>query len=329
MSSGGSPPPAPDVVGAAQAQGSQQLANTFAAQQGSLISQKTPYGSLQYSQGPVTPQGNPTYQSTTTLSPAMQALLEGQQGAQQSLIPAAQGLAGQAAGNYSKPMDLSSIGQVENQSFQNQMGLLQPQIDRNTEMANSRLINQGLQPGTEAYQNAMRDVNTGNNNLMLGASQQAINTMPQTYNLANSIYNQPATSLQTMLGDINPQSPTFGNNPQQQVAGAAPLAQAAQAQGQYGLNAYNAQVGQQNSQMNGLFGLGSAGINSGLFGSGSGGGGLISGGSAVGPGGFATNAVDYGGAGALGGLGAAAGTAAWGGAAAGAGDAALMGLALL
>ena len=331
MSGGSDPPPAPDVVGAAQAQGQQQLANTVAAQQGSLVSQYTPYGSLVYSQGPNSPQGNPTYQSQTNLSPAGQNLLTGQQGAQQSLIPGAASLAGQAASNYSRPMDLSSVQGTANQSMQNQMGLLQPTIDHNTEMAQTQAINQGLQPGSEAYQNAMRSVGINNNNLELGAANQAIATEPQTYNLANSIYNQPASSLQTVLGDINPQGPTFGNNPQQQVAQAAPLAQAAQAQGLFGLNAYNAQVGQQNSMQSGLFGLGSAGINSGLF---SLGGGL----SGAGASGLAGNAA----AGAFGGLGGAdaaalglgalgvdAGAAAGTGAIAGGiGDAAMLGLLL-
>lgn len=265
MSSGGSPPPAPDVVGAAAQQGQQQLANTVAAQQGSLVSQYTPYGSLVYSQGPNSPQGNPTYQSQTSLSPAGQNLLTGQQGAQQSLIPGAQSLAGQAASNYSQPMDLSSVGDVANKAYSNYTERLDPQWAHTDEMLDTQLKNQGLQPGTEAYDNAKRLESNAKNDAYTQASTAAIGTMPQTYNLANSIYNQPASSLQTVLGDINPTGPTFGNNPQQQVAQAAPLAQAAQAQGQYGLNAYNAQVGQQNSMNSGLFGLGSAGINSGLF----------------------------------------------------------------
>lgn len=308
MSSSGSPPPAPDVVGAATAQGTQQLANTVEAQQGSLVSQYTPYGSLVYSQGPNSPQGNPTYQSQTTLSHPSQNLLTGQQNAQQSLIPGAQSLANQTASNYSQPMDLSSIQATANQSMQNQMGLLQPTIDHNTEMAQTQAINQGLQPDSEAFQNAMRSVGINNNNLELGAANQAIATEPQTYNLANSIYNQPASSLQTILADINPQGPTFGNNPQQQVAQAAPLASAATAQGQFGLQGYNAQVGQQNSMNSGLFGLGSAGINSGLFNLGGGAGGVGSGVGGAAAGGAASGAVDFGGlAGAAGAAGAASG----------------------
>ena len=265
MSKGGDPPPAPNIVGAAQQQGAAQLSNTIAAQQGSLVSQYTPYGSLVYSQGPNSPQGNPTYQSNTSLSPAGQNLLTGQQGAQQSLIPGAQALAGQVAQNYSQPMNLSSVGDVANQAYQNYTSRLDPQWQHQDEMTETQLVNQGLLPGTEAYDNAMRVEQNSKNDAYTQANTAAINTMPQTYNLANSIYNQPATSLQTVLGDINPQGPTFGNNPQQQVAQAAPLASATQAQGQYALNAYNAQVGQQNSLTIGLFGLGSAGINSGLF----------------------------------------------------------------
>ena len=265
MSSGGSPPPAPDYVGAANAQGQQQIQNTETAQQGSLISQYTPYGSLVYSEGPNSPQGNPTYQSNVSLSPTEQQLLSQQQGAQTGIAPGLSSLTNQVNQSYQNPITPSSLTGLESQVMGNEQQLLQPQMNLTTEQANTQAINQGLQPGSQAYQNAMLAATTQNNNLELGAANQAISQIPTALNVDSTLQNLPATEMGTLLGYSNPTSPTFGNTPNQQVAQAGNTLGAAQSQGTFNQGVYNTQVGQQNSMTSGLFGIGSAGINSGLF----------------------------------------------------------------
>lgn len=68
------PPPAPNYTAAAQATAQGNLEAARAGLAGSLIGQKTPYGSLTYSQSGTDPFGNPMYTATQSLSPEQQEL---------------------------------------------------------------------------------------------------------------------------------------------------------------------------------------------------------------------------------------------------------------
>jgi hypothetical protein len=84
--------------------------------------------------------------------------------------------------------------------------------------------------------------------------------MPQTFQLANSLRNQPLNELNALRTGSQVTNPTFNQVPQQQTTTGANMLGAAQAQGQYDTGLYNANVGANNSMMSGLMGLGSAGI---------------------------------------------------------------------
>lgn len=70
---GGSAPPAPDYVGAANATAAGNKEAAIAAQEGNMINQYTPQGSVTYTQRGTSSAGTPLWSQTVSLSPEQQA----------------------------------------------------------------------------------------------------------------------------------------------------------------------------------------------------------------------------------------------------------------
>lgn len=186
---------------------------------------------------PGTP-GTPATQATntTTLDPRVQSALNSQ--------------FGQLAQNFSKPMDLSSVQDIYDQSYKQQTDRLDPQWAQNDQLQASTLANQGISAGGEAYDNAMRVYNNGKNDAYGQARQNAIATMPQTYQLAAQTYNNPLNEINAIRTGAQTQFNPLSSG----------TLQAAQLQNQSDLDKYNASVSSANSMNSGLFGLGAAGL---------------------------------------------------------------------
>ena len=224
-----SPPPAPDYKSAAEATGKSQQ-----------VSQYTPYGNMVYSADPSAPSG---YRSTISLAPGAQGALDTQMGLSTEMGKLAQEQIPGVREQYSKPMDQSSVQDIANKSYEAQTSRLDPQWDQREEQTRTRLANQGLMSGGEAYGNEMRDFNQGRNDAYQQANLASIQTMPQTYQLASSAYNQPLNTLNALRTGTQIQNPQFG-------PGGQPVnyAGAATQQGQYATGLYNQDVAQANSQ---------------------------------------------------------------------------------
>ena len=236
-----SPPPPPDFKGAAEETGKSQK-----------TSQYTPYGDLVYSADESSPSG---YKSTITLPPQVQETLDTHMGLSREMGDITRGQIPGVQQRYSTPMDLSSVPQVADKAYETMTARLDPQWERREDMERTRLANQGLVPGGEAYGNAMTDLNQARNDAYQQANLGAISTMPQTYQLATSTYNQPLNIMNALRTGSQIQNPQF----QSPGMGANYLG-AAQSQGQYDQGLYNAAVGESNSFNSGLFGLGAAGL---------------------------------------------------------------------
>lgn len=259
-----SPPPAPDYTSAANAtsQGSVQaaIANNLLNQRNTY----TPLGSQTFTQTGSTQVPGiggqpafdiPQYSQNINMTPQGNALYQGQLGLSQGLLDTANNSLGQTQASLGAPQDFSSVGDIANQSYAAQTARLDPQWQANTQQEQTALANQGLSPGGEAYDNAMRVFNQGKNDAYTQARQASIATMPQTFQLASAQRMQPLTELNALRTGAQPQMPTFQPVPSAGgIQGPNDLA-AAQAQTQYGQGLYNSQVGQQNSMMSGLFGL--------------------------------------------------------------------------
>ena len=236
-----SPPAQPDYTGAAQATAA-----------GNRVSQYTPYGSQVYTPDPNYPG---QFQANITLNPQAQQTLDANLGMSAGLGNLALDQLPRVADQYSQPMDLSSVGETQDKAYQAMTSRLDPQWQQREQEQEVKLRNQGLVPGGEAYDNAMRTFNEGRNDAYQQANLGAIQTAPQTYQLANAQYMQPLNTLNAIRTGAQVQNPQFGSTP----AGANYLG-AAQAQGQGNMGLYNAEAGQANAFNQGLFSLGSAAI---------------------------------------------------------------------
>ena len=257
-------------VEAAQATTLGNLAGAQAATQANRINQNTPYASLNYTQG-VDAQGNPTWTANQQLAAPLQSALGNIQG--------------QLASSTANPFDASQYQAQTGQGFTGMEGWdratglinqrLQPQIEQSQERLQAQLANQGIAPGTEAYNRAMTQQGQRTNDLMNQAQlagsqvqnqmqgqslaqQQANNAaLQQNYAQALQQRNLPLQQLgafqsATQPGYINPYSQAAVAGPD--YLGAFTTSRSADIAQQ---NASNARAANLQS---GLFGLGSSAI---------------------------------------------------------------------
>ena len=256
-----SAPAAPDYTGAAQqtAQGNIDAARVATA--ANRVNQVTPYGSLNYAITGEDPYGNPTWTATTSLSDVGQQLLNNQNQASLGLgstINSALGRTQEMMGQGFNP-NLPSTGINPGQSYQDAyMQRLAPQIAQNREMTTASLANQGIVPGTAAYDNAMRQQAMKENDLLLGATTQGFGVgqqaNQQAFGQELTKYNIPLNTLSALRSGAQVQNPTFVNAPQQATTSGADVLGATQM-------GYNAQMGNFNAQQ-----AAQQGFNSGLMG---------------------------------------------------------------
>lgn len=195
-----SPSPAPDYVGAAQATAQGNLQQAQQATVANRVNQYTPYGSLTYSQ-PSDP--SQPWSSQVNLSPTGQSLLDSlnqsqlgiaglQNGATQGVAntmgngfnfngPGVQGSVGMPGamtgfGGYSPvpTVDPTARTNAENAAYTAATSRLDPQWNTQQDRTQTQLMNQGLVPGGEAYDNAMRDFNFAKNDAYSNARNQAV-----------------------------------------------------------------------------------------------------------------------------------------------------------
>jgi hypothetical protein len=256
-----SAPAAPDYASAARetAQGNLEAARVATA--ANRVNQVTPYGNLDYAMTGEDKYGNPTWTATTSLSDVGQQLLNNQNQTSLGLgstINAALGRTQDVMGQGFNP-NLPSTGMNPGQSYQDAyMQRLAPQIEQNREMNQARLANQGIVPGTAAYDNAMRQQAQKENDLLLGATTQGFGVgqqaNQQAFGQELTKYNLPLNTLSALRTGAQVQNPSFINAPQQATTSGADLLGASQM-------GYNAQMGNFNAQQ-----AAQQGFNSGLMG---------------------------------------------------------------
>lgn len=231
---------------------------------------------------------------TQTLTPDAQAALESQQRVQRALSGLGeQGIeiAREKLGmpfQYTGPEIQTSLGDVGQMPVspgmttqQAIMARLQPQLQQQRSELNTQLINQGLRPGTEAYNTAMQQQSQRENDLLSQAALQGVGTdisaQNQRFNQALQagqfgnvaaqqrlqqqlgLYNQPLNQITALMSGGQIQMPQFQGYQGANVS-AAPIFQAGQAQAQDAMARYNAEQASRNALTSGLFGLGSAAL---------------------------------------------------------------------
>ena len=283
-------PATPDYAGAAVAQGSANLEAARATARLSNPNVYTPYGTQLVSyEGDV-----PTVRQT--LTPTAQKTLEAQQGVELSLANLGSKGAQTASNVLDKPfsfggpdvqtsLDLSGIAKMPvNAGMTGQEAIMQrlePSLARQRTSTETQLINQGLRPGSEAYNNAINLLGQQETdarqqavlqglNLDIGANQQGFGQALEAGKFGNTAQQQalaeaiqlrqlPLNEITALMSGSQIQNPQFGAYSGATVQ-AAPVFAGAQAQGQFDANKYNQEVSQANAQTAGLYSLGGAAL---------------------------------------------------------------------
>lgn len=208
---------------------------------------------------------NAPYTATTTLSPAEQQLYDQNTQLQTGLMGLANAGLGYAQNAMNNPVTMANLpasqvnpGQTGQDAL---MARFQPMMDQSNKALDQKLANQGIMPGSEAYTNAWRTQDQGNNDLMSQAALNGIsvgeNAQNQQFQLQNQLQMQPINLINALRSGNQVQAPQFTSTP------AGPdYTGAAQNTYNANLGAYNAQQAGQNQLMGGLFGLGAASISS-------------------------------------------------------------------
>lgn len=218
----GSAPAPPDPVQTAAAQTGTNVSTAIANANLNNVNQVTPQGTLTYTQTGTHEFTDPTtgktfdipqYTATTEFTPEQQAIFDQAQGAQLGLAKTANTQANFLNDYLGEPIQLGNE-EVESRLFELGRNRLDPVFDERRAAMETKLANQGLMPGTEAYDRAMRDVgqmeNDAYNQLLLSGRSQSIQEQ-----LAQR--NQPINEITALLGGSQVSQPMFQNTPQYQI----------------------------------------------------------------------------------------------------------------
>jgi hypothetical protein len=264
MGKSSSAPPPPDYTAAAKETAAGDLDAARAASAANRVNQVTPYGTLKYTQNPdLDAFGNPTYTATQTLSPEQQKLLDYQNATSIGLGELTGTGLKYVGGMLENPFstkNLPSLGFDPAQVYQDAyMQRLDPQIQQSREQLDQRLANQGITIGSKAYQEAKRQQNQRENDLLLGATTQGFGTglqaRQQGFNELAYGRNEPLNTLNAVRTGAQVTNPSYVSVPQQATTKGADLLGATTAEGNYNTASANANAAQNAGMTQGLFSL--------------------------------------------------------------------------
>jgi hypothetical protein len=220
-------------VQAAQANAQGNLGGALQATAANRINQQTPYGSLSYQQTGTDAQGNPIWSANQQLSPELQNLTQSS-------------LAGLQA-SQANPMYGINPGDTYSNAI---MQRLAPQQSQAREALDAQLANQGIMPGSEAYNRAKTLLGQTQNDALTSA---IVGGM-QTGISAQDLQNKSAANIRNLAtpGYVTPYN-------QAAVAGPDYLS-AYTSQNATEIARQNAEAAQRSAMLGGLAGLGSSAI---------------------------------------------------------------------
>jgi len=255
-----SAPAAPDYTAAAEKTAAGNLEAAKYATKANRVNQYTPYGNLTYKEN-----GDGTWSQTQTLTPQAQATLDKQMQLSNKYADTASQGFDKVQGLLANPeLDMSqlpsraiNVGQTAQEAI---MSRLQPQLAQQEEALRTRLANQGITLGSDAYGKEMTAQGQRGNDLQLQAALQGINL--DQANRASALQEQayvqdrPLNLVNALRSGAQVQSPQFQSYAQQGQTQGPNYSGAAQQQYGADMDAYNAQQAGSSGMMSGLFGVG-------------------------------------------------------------------------
>ena len=255
-------PSPPGVYKTAEAQAGSNQSTAITQQLMNMVDQTGPNGSLTYNQSGTNTYFDPLlkkdvtlpkFTATTTLSPEQQALLGKNNQFDLKTADIALGQADRIGETLSQPFTYD-VGDHEKWA-----GDLYGKLNNDTNAQNmnamvAKLANQGLQPGTPAYDDAMRNLmysqDKARNDFLL-------NSYGQGFQTAQATRNQPINEITALLSGSQVSQPNYVYTPQQNIA-TTDYAGLINQDYQNRMGIYNSQMAQRGAMMGGLFGIGSA-----------------------------------------------------------------------
>jgi len=230
------------------------LGNLAGAQQATAanrVNQQTPYSSLQYTQTGTDANGNPIWSANQSLNPTLQAAMSGLQNKLATT-------AGQGINTSALAQTGINPGELYSDAI---MRRLQPQLQQQAASVETRLANQGIMPGSEAYNRAKTQLAQQQNDALTSAQVQGMDVglraNQQGFNQQLAQSNLPLQQLgafnqATQPGYVNPYNQAAVSGPD--YLGSYTTGQAAQ------IAANNAAAARTAGLQSGLYGLGSAAL---------------------------------------------------------------------
>jgi hypothetical protein len=225
----------PDYMSGANQTAANNLKMAQAALAANRVSQETPYGSLKYTQTGTDSQGNPMWTATQGTNDQTQGLINTSLSNLQSSL--------------NNPMYGINPGENMTDSIMRRLG---PQIAMQTKQFDAKMANQGIPVGSEAYNNAKREFDQQQNDLMTSAVISGTNTGLQ----AQQLQNAQAANVKNLA------TPNYVNAPQQATTAGADIMGAMGLTNQSEQANANAANARSNAMMSGLFSLGGAALMS-------------------------------------------------------------------
>lgn len=252
-------PEAPSPMETANAQSGMNRDTAIAQNTINMTNQVNPWGSVNYNQtgqtGYTDSSGKyvtlPQFTQTTTFSPEQQAIFDKTQAAQTNIAGIAQDQSAMLGEYLNEPFTFGNQD-AENWAYDLGQQRIAPQQQENQKALESRLIGQGIRPGTQAWNSEMRrmtNANTDQNN------QLALTGRSQGFAEALAMRNQPINEITALLSGSQVSNPAqmSGATPQASVGGVdyTGLVQ----------DNYQNELQSSNALMGGLFGLAGKGMS--------------------------------------------------------------------
>ena len=262
-------PAPPDPRETASAQTGTNVGTSIANNMMGMVNQVTPDGSLSYEQtgtykytDPYTGQSYdiPRTTATTTLSPTGQQIQANSDASKINLSGIAKDQSGFLKDYLANPFN-ADTGAIEGRLEELGRSRLDPRFERQEESLRTRLANQGITPGSEAWNREMGTLgesrNDAYNQLMLTGRGQAFNEL-------QALRNQPINEISALLSGSQVSNPNVAMMTPQGMPTTDVAGLINQNYNQR-LGAWQQQAQSQGSLLGGLFGLGAKAIGGGLF----------------------------------------------------------------
>jgi len=196
------------------------------------------------------------WSSKITLDPELQKILDNEFSTKQQGYDELQSYLSNIKDDSLIPRAPINAGQTAQEAI---MARLNPTFNTDEESLRTRLMNQGVRAGSEAWDNEFRNFERRKNDAFSQAALQGIGLDNDARARALAEQGMPLNAIQSFLSGGQVQSPNFTGPGQQGQTAAPDLMGAAQAGYGANMNAYNANQAASSNMMGGLFSLG-AGI---------------------------------------------------------------------